>query len=82
MTSMLRLPKEDATSFGIYGRENAYTSMQLGYEVAYRIAKCEKPHFIAEELIKPCAEKMVEVVAQRQAPGCGPVSKECTPYGD
>ena len=22
------------------------------------------------------------LVAQRQAPGCGPASKECTPYGD
>ena len=32
--------------------------------MAYRIAKCEnkKPHIIAEELIKPCAEKMVELM--------------------
>ena len=29
------------------------------YNVAYRIAKCKNPHTIAEELIKPCAEKIV-----------------------
>ena len=34
---------------------------QCSYEVAYRIAKCKKPHTIAEQLIKPCAEKMVEI---------------------
>ena len=35
---------------------------QSSYEVAYRIAKCKKPHTIAKQLIKPCAEKMVEIM--------------------
>ena len=30
--------------------------------MARRIAKCRKPHTIAEELIKPYAEKMVEIM--------------------
>ena len=37
-------------------------SLRSSYEVAYRIAKREKPHAIAENLIKPCAEKMVEIM--------------------
>ena len=32
-------------------------TLQCSYEAAYRIAKCKKPHAIAEEFIKPCAEK-------------------------
>ena len=27
-----------------------------------QIAKCKKPHIVAEQLIKPCAEKMVELM--------------------
>ena len=30
--------------------------------MAYRFAKCKKPQTIAEELIKPCAEKIVELM--------------------
>ena len=52
----------DASSFGIYGRGNAYS-----YEVTYRIAKYKKPHTIAKELIKPCAEKMVEIMIESGA---------------
>ncbi|CAM1292366.1 ZBED8 (predicted) [Pycnogonum litorale] len=38
-------------------------ALQCSYEVAYRIAKCKKPHCIADNLIKPCAtEKMVELM--------------------
>ena len=37
-------------------------TLQCSYEVTYRIAKCKKPHAIAEELIKPCAEKMIETM--------------------
>ena len=33
------------------------STLQCSYDVAYRFAKCKKPHIIAEELIKPCAEK-------------------------
>ena len=33
-------------------------ALHCSYEVTYRIAKCKKSHTIAEELIKPCAEKM------------------------
>ena len=37
-------------------------TLQCSYKVAYRIMKCKKPHTIAEKLIKPCAEKMVEIL--------------------
>ena len=37
-------------------------ALQCSYEVAYQIAKCKKLHTIAEELIKPCATKMVEIM--------------------
>ena len=36
-------------------------TLQCSYEVAYRIAKCKKPHTIDKELINSCAEKMVEI---------------------
>ena len=52
-------PGSDATSFGIYGET---PTLQGSYEVEYQNAKCQKPHVIAEELIKPCAEKMVEIM--------------------
>ena len=37
-------------------------TFQSSYEVAYRIAQCRKPHTICEKLIKPRAEKMVEIM--------------------
>ena len=37
-------------------------TLQCSYEVTYQNAKCKKPHAIAEELIKPCAEKMIETM--------------------
>ena len=37
-------------------------ALQCSYEVAYQIAKCKKLHTIAEEFIKPCAEKMVKII--------------------
>uniref|UniRef100_UPI00358F567B protein FAM200C-like n=1 Tax=Myxine glutinosa TaxID=7769 RepID=UPI00358F567B len=42
-------------------------ALQSSYEVAYRIAKCKKPHTIAEDLIKPCTEKMVELMIGPEA---------------
>lgn len=42
-------------------------ALQSSYEVAYRIVKCKKPHTIAEELIKPCTEKMVELMIGPEA---------------
>ena len=35
--------------------------------MAYRIAKCKKPHTIAEERIKPCTEKMVKAMIESGA---------------
>ena len=43
-------------------RPEEKSALQCSYEVAYRIAKCKNPHTIAEDLIKPCAEKMVELM--------------------
>ena len=37
-------------------------TLQCSYEVAYEIAKCKKPHTIVEKLIKPYAEKMLEIM--------------------
>ncbi|QQP39543.1 Uncharacterized protein FKW44_020461, partial [Caligus rogercresseyi] len=42
-------------------------ALQSSYEVAYRIVKCKKPHTIAEVLIKPCTEKMVELMIGPEA---------------
>uniref|UniRef100_UPI00358E9691 protein FAM200C-like n=1 Tax=Myxine glutinosa TaxID=7769 RepID=UPI00358E9691 len=42
-------------------------ALQSSYEVAYRIAKCKKLHTIAEDLIKPCTEKMVELMIGPEA---------------
>ena len=39
-------------------------ALQCSYKVAYRIAKCKKSHTIAEELIKPCAEKIIELIIE------------------
>ena len=35
-------------------------TLLCSYEVAHQIAKCKKPHTIAEELIKPCTEKWLK----------------------
>ena len=48
------------THFGILQEEKP--ALQCSFEVAYRIAKCKKLHAIAENLIKPCSEKMVEIL--------------------
>ena len=45
-------------------------TLQCSYEVANRIEKCKKPHTIADKLIKPCAEKIVEIMI-----GLGPKKK-------
>ena len=37
-------------------------TLQCSCEVAYKMAKCKKLHTIAEKHIKPCAEKMVEIM--------------------
>ena len=37
-------------------------TLQSRYEMAYQIVKCKKPHTIAEELVKPCAKTMVEIM--------------------
>ena len=42
-------------------------TLQYSYEVVYQIAKCKKPHTIAEELIKPCAEKVVQIMIGSRA---------------
>ncbi|XP_077975830.1 protein FAM200C-like [Styela clava] len=57
----VRFDKEATlTNFGFLPEENP--ALECSYEVAYRVAKCKKPHTIAEDLIKPCAEKMVELL--------------------
>uniref|UniRef100_UPI00358EF2FA protein FAM200C-like n=1 Tax=Myxine glutinosa TaxID=7769 RepID=UPI00358EF2FA len=48
-------------------RPDEKPALQSSYEVAYRIAKCKKPHTIAEDLIKPCTEKMVELMIGPEA---------------
>ena len=37
-------------------------TLQCSYEVAYRIGKSKTLHTIAEELMKPCAEKIIEIL--------------------
>ncbi|XP_068223938.1 protein FAM200C-like [Palaemon carinicauda] len=51
--------------FGFWPEEKP--ALQSSYEVAYRIVKCKKPHTIAEKLIKPCTEKMVELMIGPEA---------------
>ena len=36
--------------------------LRFNYKAGYEIAKCEKPHTIAEKLIKPCAERKVKMI--------------------
>ena len=64
MASMLCLPKEYLQAklphLGFTVEEKP--TLQCSYEVAYRIAKCKKPHTVAEKLIKPWAEKMVKIM--------------------
>lgn len=36
--------------------------LYASYQVAYQVAKCKKPHSIAEELIKPCALQMAKLI--------------------
>jgi hypothetical protein len=40
--------------------------LEASYKVAYLTAKNKKPHTIGEDLIKPCALQMVEVVLGKQ----------------
>jgi hypothetical protein len=40
--------------------------LEASYKVAYLITKNKKPHTIGENLIKPCAPKMVEIVLGKQ----------------
>jgi ribosomal protein L10 len=40
--------------------------LEASHKVAYLIAKNKKPHTIFENLIKPCALQMVEVVLGKQ----------------
>ena len=37
-------------------------TLQFSYEVPYLIANFKKPHTITENLMKPCAEKMGEIM--------------------
>jgi len=46
--------------FGFTLQENP--TLQCSYKVANLIKKCKKPQTIVEELSKPCAEKMVELM--------------------
>jgi hypothetical protein len=41
-------------------------SLEASYKVAYLVAKNKKPHTIGENVIKPCALQMVEVVLGKQ----------------
>ena len=52
--------EETLPHFGFSSEEKP--ALQCIYEVVHRIAKCKKPHTIAEELIKPCAAKIVELM--------------------
>jgi hypothetical protein len=40
--------------------------LEASYKVAYLIAKNKKPHTIDENMIKPCALQMIEVVLGKQ----------------
>ena len=42
--------------------EEENPTLQCSYEMSYQIAKYKKPHTIAQEFIKPCAEKMVKIM--------------------
>lgn len=41
--------------------------MIASYKIAFRIAKCKKPHTIAEELILPAALDMVNIMIDESA---------------
>lgn len=41
--------------------------VEASYAVALQIAKQKKPHTIGEQLIKPCAQRMVELVLGKEA---------------
>ena len=59
--------EETLPDFEFFPKEKP--ALRCSYEVAHQISKCEKLRTIVEELIKPCAKKMVEIMI-------GPVAKK------
>lgn len=53
-------------SFSKHSKANS-DALLASYKVAYRIAKCKKPHTIAEELILPAALDMAKIMIGEEA---------------
>ena len=55
--------KASISSFSHTGQDVVMAS----YKVAYRVARCKKPHTIAEELILPAATDLVSIMVGKNA---------------
>lgn len=52
--------KNDLTTFASAANSDNENALEASYRVSYRIAKTAKPHSIAEDLVRPCINDVVQ----------------------
>ena len=52
--------KNDLTTFVSAANSDIENALEASYRVSYRIAKTAKPHSIAEDLVRPCINDVVQ----------------------
>jgi len=64
--SKLKAMREQKTTFAKHAKIPS-KALLASYKVAYHVAKCKKPHTIAEQLILPAAMDMVSIMLAEAA---------------